>query len=321
MLSLAESQKRLYEKLCSDLGETIIGFLQDRNVHEIMLNPNGELWIDSSERGQIHAGYLSVGQSTSILNSIAGIHGLIVSALHPRLETDLPYFSPMKGERFTGAVPPIVSSPCFTIRKRCEMVMTLDDYVQSQRMTLGQANVLRQLIHTRKNILVCGGPGSGKTTLTNALIDEAVKTDSQQRFLILEDVPELQCKARNSVAMLTSESVSMRDLLHAAMRMRPDRILIGEVRGREALDLLKAWNTGCPGGVCTVHANGAEEAIQRLIDLSMEAGLSQPPWSLLQHTVDAVAAVVRRQHQKGFVGEIVSIKGRSDEKILLEILG
>lgn len=316
-----ESRKRLYEKLCNDLGEKISGFLQDPDVHEIMLNPNGELWIDSCRQGQIYVDNFPTAQALSILNSVAGIHGLAISPFHPRLEADLPYFLMMHGERFTGAIPPIVASPCFNIRKRSARLFSLGDYVTSGRLSITQANILRELIQQRKNILVCGGPGSGKTTLTNTLIDEAVKQDDQQRFLILEDLPELQCAARNCVALLTCESINMRNLLHAAMRMRPDRILMGEVRGAEALELLKAWNTGCPGGICTTHANNAETAIQRIADLAMEAGLIQPPWSLLQHTLNAVVAVIRRGNQKGHVEQIITIKGRIHEKFLLETLG
>lgn len=321
MLSLTESHKRLCEKLRSDLGVKIMDFLQDPDIYEIMVNPNGELWVDSSKLGQTSVGNFSNNRSFSILNSVAGIHGLVISPYYPRLESKLPHFSPMQGERFTGAIPPMVASPCFTIRKRNEIVFTLDDYVQSKRMTHEQVHILRKFIKDRKNILVCGGPGSGKTTMTNALIGEAVKIEAQQRFLILEDLPELQCKARNCVAMLTSETVSMRDLLHAAMRMRPDRILIGEVRGAEALDLLKAWNTGCPGGIGTTHANNAKESMQRIADLAMESGLQQPPWSLLQNTINAVVSIVRRGYQNGFLEEIVTIKGRIHEEFLFEKVG
>ncbi len=319
MQDFTVSHQRLYKKLCSDLGPQILGFLSDPNIHEIMLNPNGKLWIDSMLNGQISMGHLSSANAYAIINCIAGIHGLVISQNQPRIEAELPNFEIMRGERFTAAIPPIVAAPCFTIRKHSDKVFTLDDYVNSQRISQTQAKLLTQLIQARKNILICGGPGSGKTTMINALIHEAVQTDVTQRFIILEDLPELQCTAPNSVAMSTSATVTMRDLLQSAMRMRPDRILIGEVRGAEALDMLKAWNTGCPGGLGTIHANNAEHAVQRIIDLVMEAGLTNPPFTLIQHTVDAIVAM-RREHQQGFIKEIVTLRGRNHEKFLFEIL-
>lgn len=320
MTVFTESQLRLYEKLHQDLGVQINPLLRDSDVHEIMLNPDGQLWVDSEKNGQISVGKIKLAQTFSIMSSIAGIHGFVVSQHHPRLEAELPHFENMQGERFTGIIPPIVTAPCFTIRKRGKKIFTLDDYVKSQRLPPSSADILRSLVRERKNILVCGGPGSGKTTMTNALIHEAVMADQTQRFIILEDVPELQCKAPNAVTLLTAASLTMRDLLHAAMRLRPDRILIGEVRGPEALDMLKAWNTGCPGGICTTHANGAEEALQRIADLAMETGLTQPPWALLQHALDAVVAIERRGSQKGFLKKIVRLNGRKNETFVFETL-
>lgn len=320
MSIVSESHRRLYEKLCRDLGEQIVAYLEDNDVNEIMLNPDGKLWVDRSSSGQCCVGNMNKAQAFSILNSVAGIHNFVVSQHTPRLEAELPFFRAMKGERFTGQIPPIVSSPCFTIRKKSEVVFNLSDYVATKRMTKKQAEVLKKLVTERKNILVCGGPGSGKTTVTNALIIEAVKRDENQRILILEDLPELQCSAPNKVSFLTSDDVDMTGLLRAAMRMRPDRILLGEVRGKEALDMLKAWNTGCPGGVCTVHANGTEEAIQRILDLAMESGLTTPPISLVLHTIDAVVSVVRSNNQKGFIHEIVKLRGYENEKFIFEKL-
>jgi type IV secretion system protein TrbB len=306
MVAHMESQKRLYDKLDNDL-EKINGFLQDACVDEIMLNPDSTLWIDEVEKGVMCVGALSRAEALSIIYTIAGIHGLVVSHQNPHIETALPIYKHMNGERFTAQILPIVSSPSFCIRKRSRQRFALADYLRSSRITETQVHVLCRLVRERKNILVCGGPGTGKTTVTNALIAEAVKVDKTQRFLLLEDVPELQCAAENQVSMLTSREVDMTALLRDAMRMRPDRILIGEVRGREALDMLKAWNTGCPGGICTVHANGAKEAIQRILDLSMEAGLVVPPVGLVRHTIDAVVSVVRQGSEKGFVKEIISL--------------
>ena len=318
---ITESSRRLYEKLHHDLGRDILAFLKDSDVNEVMLNPDGSLWVDRSSTGQMYVAKISKAQAFSIIHSVAGIHNFVVNQHSPLLEAELPNFQEMKHERFTGQLPPIASAPCFTIRKKSEVVYTLDDYVATKRLTKDQAAILRSLTKDRKNILVCGGPGSGKTTVTNALIVEAVEVDENQRFLILEDLPELQCTAANKVSFLTSTDVNMTGLLKAAMRMRPDRILIGEVRGGEALDMLKAWNTGCPGGICTVHANGTEEAIQRILDLAMEAGLSVPPISLLLHTVDAVVSVTRSGNKKGFIEAIVKLKEHKNGKFIFEKLG
>jgi P-type conjugative transfer ATPase TrbB len=313
-----ESQHRLFSKLYQDLGDKIIALMLDEHVNEIMLNPDGSLWADSVKDGVIEVGHLSPIHAFAILHSVAGIQGLVVSSDSPRLEAELPHYRELRGERFTGQIPPIVSSPCFTIRKKAEVVYLLDDYFLSERMTEDQCFVLKDLVENKKNILVCGGPGSGKTTFSNALISEAVRCDKSQRFIILEDTPELQCTAPNKVSLLTSDTVDMRTLLRVAMRMRPDRILVGEVRGAEALDMLKAWNTGCPGGICTVHANGCLEGIQRIVDLSLEAGLTHPPLSLIRHTIDAVVFITKRNPHKGFVSDIAIVKDIHHEKFVLE---
>jgi P-type conjugative transfer ATPase TrbB len=307
MINISETNKRLFEKLYHDLGNKITCLLADKNVNEIMVNPDGKLWIDSSIQGLTQQGELSNTESIAIIDGIAGIHNLVVNHHSPSLEAELPFYKSMRGERFTGQIHPIVTGPSFSIRKKSEIIYTLEDYVETKRLTETQLVILRELIKERKNILVCGGPGSGKTTVTNALIKEAVKNNQNQRFIILEDLPELQCTAPNKVSMLTSVDVNMTALLRAAMRMRPDRILIGEVRGGEALDMLKAWNTGCPGGICTVHANGAVEAVQRITDLAMEAGLTVPPIKLISHTVDAIISVIRKENEKGFIKEILSL--------------
>jgi type IV secretion system protein TrbB len=317
---LSESQQRLYEKLHQDLGLEILECLKDKEVNEVMVNPDGGVWIDSVSQGMTLQTHFTRAQRASIIHDVAGIHQFVVNQYFPHLEAELPVYKEMQGERFTGQVPPVVSAPSFSIRKRAEVIFTLEDYVKTQRLTQHQAEVLRELVAQRKNILVCGGPGSGKTTVTNALIVEAVKSEPSQRFLILEDLPELQCLACNQVSMLTTERVNMRSLLRAAMRMRPDRILIGEVRGGEALDMLKAWNTGCPGGICTVHANGAPEAIQRILDLAMEAGLTLPPIQLVHQTIEAIVSVQRQGHQKGFIQEILAIGKLQDDKFEFEKL-
>ncbi|MCH9636548.1 hypothetical protein A1D18_02080 [Candidatus Rickettsiella isopodorum] len=309
-----ESQRRLCEKLYHDLGEAIVACLNDKKIHEIMLNPDGQLWTDSHEDGLLSVAHLPSTQAFSIIHAVAGFHNFVITQHNPQLEARLPFFKSMQGQRFIAQVPPIVSAPSFTIRKQSEVIFTLNDYLHSGRLTQQQDFVLRDLVQKRKNILICGGPGSGKTTLINALILEALRQDDKQRLLILEDLPELQCPSSNKVAMLTSSSVTMTALVRMAMRMRPDRILLGEVRSFEALDMLKAWNTGCPGGMCTVHANSAQEAIQRILDLAMENRLTAPPLQLVSQTINTIVSINRKGHQKGFIHEILTLGSYQNEQ-------
>lgn len=310
----AESERRLCEKLYHDIGDIIVACLDDKKIHEIMLNPDGRLWIDNHEEGLSSIAHLPSSQVFSIIHAIAGFHNSVINQHNPHLEAKLPFFKSMQGQRFIAQIPPIVSAPSFTIRKQSENVFTLDDYLQSGRTTQEQDLILKNLVQKRKNILISGGPGSGKTSLINALILEALRQDDKQRLLILEDLPELQCPSSNKVALLTSSTVNMTALVRMAMRMRPDRILIGEIRGAEALDMLKAWNTGCPGGICTVHANSSQEAIQRVLDLAMENRLTASPLQLVAQTINTIVSINRKGHQKGFIHEILTLGPYQNEQ-------
>ena len=199
---------------------------------------------------------------------------------------------PETGERFEGLLPPVVTAPAFAIRKPAVAVFTLEDYVAAGTMTRMQAGALRLGVATRANILVTGGTSTGKTTLTNALLAEVAKTCD--RVVIIEDTRELQCAAPNLVAMRTKDAVaSLSDLVRSSLRLRPDRIPIGEVRGPEALDLLKAWGTGHPGGIGTIHAGSALGALRRLEQLIQEAVVTVPR-ALIAETIDLVAVLSGR---------------------------
>jgi len=143
----------------------------------------------------------------------------------------------------------------------------LAQYVDAGSLTPSQCEVLQRAVANHRNLLIIGGTGSGKTTLVNAIIDEMVRRDPHERIVILEDTGEIQCTAANCVQYHTSAEVSMTALLRTTLRMRPDRILVGEVRGAEALDLLDAWNTGHEGGAATLHANDAAAGLARLKSL------------------------------------------------------
>ncbi len=271
------------------LGPAIAGFLEDPSIAEVMLNPDGRLWIDRLAGGLEDSGQLmSAADGERIVRLVAHHVGAEVHPGSPRVSAELPG----TGERFEGLLPPVVAAPAFAIRKPAVAVFTLNDYVAVGIMTEGQAVTLREAVAARKNILVAGGTSSGKTTLTNALLAEISGT--KDRVVLIEDTRELQCKAPNLVSLRTKDGVaSLSDLVRSSLRLRPDRIPIGEVRGPEALDLLKAWGTGHPGGIGTIHAGTALGALRRLEQLIQEAVVTVPR-ALIAETINLIAVLSGR---------------------------
>ncbi len=304
-----EKQQRLQRKLKSELGNLILDALEDKSVFEILLNPDGSLWVERLGEEMKRVGNMTAINAESLMNTIADSLGTEVSREKPVLEGELP----IDGSRFEGLLPPVVARPTFTIRKAASVVFTLDEYVEQGVMSSHQKQMIQQAVASRMNILVVGGTGSGKTTLTNAIIKCVTDTHANDRLVIIEDTREIQCSAENAVQLRTSQEVDMLKLLRATMRLRPDRILVGEVRGAEALSLLKAWNTGHPGGVATVHANGAAAGLVRIEQLVSEAGNIAGVSSLIHEAVDLVIAI---QKCKGgrTIKEILDVKGRLDVK-------
>ena len=285
------------------LGPAVAGFLEDPSVVEVMLNPDGRLWVDRLTSGLADTGErLSPADGERIVRLVAHHVGAEVHQRSPRVSAELPE----TGERFEGLLPPVVAAPAFAIRKQAVAVFTLDDYVASAIMTAEQAVVLRQAIASRANILVAGGTSTGKTTLTNALLAEVAQ--GSDRIVIIEDTRELQCAAPNLVAMRTKEGVAtLSDLVRSSLRLRPDRIPIGEVRGVEALDLLKAWGTGHPGGIGTIHAGSGIGALRRLEQLIQEAVVTVPR-ALIAETIDLVAVLAGRGSSRRLT-ELARVEG------------
>lgn len=255
--------ERFIRSLNTHLARTeLLPLLNDDNVIELMLNSDGWLWVEAFGKPMYRHHKITPDDANILIRTIAHFHGEIIDKENPILECELP----TDGSRFEGIVPPLAAQTSFTIRKKATRLFTLEEYLKDGTLTAAQLAVLKQAVASRENILIVGGTGSGKTTLANAMIDAMVKHNEHDRILILEDTNEIQCAAQNSVIMRTSEKagIGMRRLLRVTLRYRPDRILIGEVRGGEALDLLKAWNTGHPGGLATVHANSAELGLERI---------------------------------------------------------
>jgi type IV secretion system protein VirB11 len=285
------------------LGSLITAWLADPNVVEVMLNPDGRLWVDRLAEGLTDAGeHLSAADGERIVRLVAHHVGAEVHAASPRVSAELPE----TGERFEGLIPPLVAAPAFAIRKPAVAVFTLDDYAAAGIMTVEQAATLRDAVARRRNVLVAGGTSTGKTTLVNALLAEVASTTD--RVVLIEDTRELQCRAQNLVALRIKDGVaSLADLVRSSLRLRPDRIPIGEVRGAEALDLLKAWGTGHPGGIGTIHAGTALGALRRLEQLIQEAVVTVPR-ALIAETIDVIAVLAGRGSERRLI-ELAEVSG------------
>ncbi len=311
---------RLEEKLRRELGPAVLDALAEPRVIEVMLNPDGRLWIDELGIGMRDTGIrISAAQTENLLGTVAATLGCVITPERPILEGELS----LDGSRFCGLLPPAVLGPAFCIRKAAALVYSLDDYVRegildgslhSDVISLdrppvsGHADALRHAIRTRQNILVVGGTQSGKTTLANGLLLEmSAAVGTSQRVLTIEETRELRCEVPNCVALRTTETVDMTRLVRTALRLRPDRIIIGEVRGAEALAMLKAWNTGHPGGIATVHANDAHAGLIRLEQLVQEANVPPQP-ALIAEAIDLIVVIVRTPTGRK-ITEIARVRG------------
>jgi type IV secretion system protein VirB11 len=287
----AERKRRM---LITALGPDIAAAMRDARVVEIMVNPDGALRLDRLGEGRTDTDVrMAPDQVERIIRLVASHARAEVHGEHPIISAELPpHIEGSAGERFEGVLPPVATAPCFSIRKPAQRLYTLEDYVADGLMGEATAGALRAAVTQRYNILVAGGTSSGKTTLANALLAEMASVDS--RVILIEDTRELQCPLPDTVALRTRPPhVSMTELVRSTMRLRPDRIIVGEVRGPEALDMLKAWNTGHPGGIATVHANSAIAALFRIEQLVQEAVVTVPR-QLIAEAIDIVVFISGR---------------------------
>ena len=279
---------------------------------DILLNADGDLWVESRIDGLKVMGKMSAPNALSLLGTIADSLNTTINRDNPVVEGEL--F--IDGSRVEGIIPPIVPAPIFAIRKRAAAVISLEQYVSDGIMSARQAEMIVEAVKNRENILVAGGTGSGKTTLINAIIQSIHVYDPDQRLVIIEDTSELQPASDNVVQLRTSLNVDMTSLLRATLRLRPDRIIVGEVRGPEALALLKCWNTGHPGGAATVHANGAEAALIRIEQLVAESGMAIGCKALVAEAVGLIVAIDRHLGQRK-VTELRRVVGLDEKEIYI----
>ena len=285
----SETSNRRQTMLRSACRGTVRDALDANDVIEILANADGSIWIERAGIGLVReAERLDADARERIIRLVASFIGETCDRSSPIVSAELPG----SGERFEGLLPPVSEAPCFAIRKAATTPFAVQDYVDQGALAPAVADMLRQQLSNRANILIAGGTSSGKTTFTNALLAEP--SLAHDRVVILEDTRELKCAANNSVSLRTHQNgVTLTQLVRSTMRLRPDRIVVGEVRGPEALDLLKAWNTGHPGGITTLHANSAEAALGRLEQLAGEV-VSLPPRELIAEAIDVVIYMARR---------------------------
>jgi len=302
------SEERRRAMLKTAMGPLIAQALVDPAVIEVMVNPDGRLWIDRLGEGRSNIGVcIHPSETERIIRLVASHVRAEVHADNPIVSAELP-----SGERFEGLLPPVALGPCFAIRKPATKILTIGDYVRDRIMVPIQADALKKSVRERRNILVAGGTSSGKTTLTNALLAEIA--DCDERVILIEDTRELQCAAKDCVALRTrAGAVSMGDLVRSTLRLRPDRIIVGEVRGAEALDMLKAWNTGHPGGIATVHANSARSALYRIEQLVQES-VTIVPRRLIADAIDMVVFIAGRGSERRIetIAEVTGLDEHGD---------
>lgn len=311
------SAARRLEALRHALGADILDALADPAVVEVMANPDGRLILDRLGEGRRDTGRrLTAEDRERAIRLVADFGGEMTGRDRPRLSGVLPG----GGERFQAVLPPVSSAPAFSIRKRASVVWTLKDYVRDGVMSAAQADAVRAAVVERRNILISGGTGSGKTTLANAILAEPAF--AADRVFLIEDTAELQCAAWDLVAVLTRrgpEAIGVADLVRDALRMRPDRIVIGEMRdGAAALETLKSWNTGHPGGLSTLHANSAEDVLRRLEDLIGEVAL-QTPRRLIGQSVDRILHISRTKDGR-CVDALLGVDGEANGAYRVERL-
>ncbi|MDG4897724.1 P-type conjugative transfer ATPase TrbB [Mesorhizobium sp. WSM4976] len=308
MSSNPQADHRRRAMLRTAMGQAITEALADPLVIEVMVNPDGALRLDRLGEGRVHTGVsMHPSEAERIIRLVASHARAEAHADNPIVSAELP-----SGERFEGLLPPVVLAPCFAIRKPAAKLYTLANYVADRIMLPLQADALRKAVRERRNILVAGGTSSGKTTLANALLAEVAECD--ERVILIEDTRELQCAAKDCVALRTRRgSVTLADLVRSTLRLRPDRIIVGEVRGAETLDMLKAWNTGHPGGITTVHANSARSALYRVEQLAQEAVVTVPR-RLIAEAIDLVVFIAGRGSSRCIdaIAEVTGIDGSGD---------
>lgn len=301
----------------------ITELLEDGNVTEIMVNGPSEIYIEID-------GHIMKDDTVSFINQdhiLRTIQRMIqplgrtIDAASPMVDSRLP-----DGSRINAVIPPLsLKGPILTVRKFKENMSDIDDLLRNGTLTPYMARYLEAAVRGRLNILVCGGTGSGKTTVLN-ILSSFIK--SEERVITIEDAAELKLKQPHVITLETKtmnydskEEVTIRDLVINSLRMRPDRIIVGEVRGKEAFDMLQAMNTGHEGSLTTLHANGPIDALNRLETMVLMSGLEIPIKAIreyIESAIDVIINIERLSDGKRKITSICEVVGLEKEEIKLK---
>lgn len=297
------------------LGPLILDAVNDPKVNEIMLNDDGELYIERLQGGMSALGHIDKVSAFTIVKTLATLVHQNLNSRHPLLGGEIPF----NGSRIEIQIPPVVKAPSFTIRKHNALHLPLEEVIKSGMLTNAQGKVLREALSSRRSIVVSGGTGTGKTTLVNSLLTELTRLCPQDRIVTVEDTAELKVTAANRLNLLTTDGIGMDALLRSALRSRPDRIVVGEIRGPEALDLIDAFSTGHQGGLTTVHAGSVEQALKRLTLLvSRNAQAPRLIEPTIAQALDILVQIERRPFRH--VSAIAEVSGYEDGHFLLHYI-
>lgn len=288
----------------------ILPFLKDDKIFEVYINPDGRVWTDSFNGRECTYVVMSSAQVKQIILNVAALTNQVVTDERPALDAEIPQNKYFDKCRFEGNLPGIVLSPTLNIRKHPKKIFTPDDYAEQGILTANQRDIIINAIHAKKNIIAAGGTKSGKTTLLNALLAEISKLND--RVILIEDTPELQCNAADCVSMRTMRTFTMSDCLRSVLRMTPDRIVVGEVRGGEALALLDAWSTGHGGGCSTVHSNSARDTLLRLENMTVR--VSQNPQQATIGQAINMIIYLKYVGKRRMVEEIMEVNGYDSKR-------
>jgi len=287
------------------LGEESLRLLTQEGVQEISGNYDATagrcvLFVDTGVGAMRSVGIsIDARRVEAAVRFLASADGKAIDLNEPFLNLILP-----TGARFSACLPPASDGPTFSIRLHRRAIRPLTDFLAAP----SQLNVIDESLRRGHNIVTAGATSAGKTTLLNALIGRVLEVRPDERLGIIEDEPELQINANNMIRRLARGRADMRRQVREMLRMRPDRIIVGEVRGAEALELLKAFNTGHSGGFTTIHANSARAALLRLESLTEEAGVAANP-RLIAENVDLVIFIGRRPDGTRRIVEMVRVEG------------